>query len=375
MYNNKQYRIAQSSFGEGVENLKQYFQGSAEKTLDMAKSFGSLAPEVQKLAQERGITSPEKMRSDFATGNLLPYVEFAEILKKFGYDFGFMFLQYFAGDKVAQKAINLIVKQAAKGGVVLPLNVPQLHGPTLAGPPLKTPFSGVGGMLGLAGSEILMNVAENIKGDLAIYIDYMSDYEKDLAAISKLYPKDENIKILIDLMKDLAIKGLTAIKEGKSKKTSRKKNYRIAIVGEANWGSYAHQGLSGAAFGAGATKTWQGALATGLGFALADAGKDVFHNFQDTDYKATALAAELHHKTKSMANQLDKYDKGLAEDLRLFSEEFENYFRKYIYAPDAVENFRNKNIINLHKKVETPHLMLQAIELEKEKRNEGNDND
>jgi hypothetical protein len=361
MYNNKQYRTAQSSFGEGVENLKEYFQGSKDKAVGMAKSFNSLMPEVQKLAKQYGVDNKEKMRKDLVSGNISPYVEFAAHLKKLGYDFAAMFLPYYLGDMVAADTINLIVEKAATAGLNLPLNTPAGAG-----------FNMWTGGLGYIGSEALMNVAENLKGDLGIYIDYKSDYDKDLNAISKLYPKDENIKILIKLMRDLAERGLQALKEGKSKKTSIKKNYKIAIVGEANWGSYGHQGLSGAAFGAGATKTWQGALASGLGFALADAGKDLYHNLQDDDYKATALAAELNHKTKSMANQLDKYNKGLADDLRLFAKQFEDYFRKYIYAPSGLENFRNKNIVDTRKKVETPHLMLQTIELEKEK-NEGND--
>ena len=84
-----------------------------------------------------------------------------------------------------------------------------------------------------------------------------------------------------------------------------------------------------------------------------DIGKDVYHNTQDADYKATAYAAELVEKVESMANQLDKYDRSFADQLRNSSIQFEAWFRKNIYKvsknkwnPDAWRDYLQKNVFN-----------------------------
>jgi len=219
----------------------------------------------------------------------------------------------------------------------------------------------------MAGAQVLMNVAENAKGDLAIYKDYMSDYIKDLDAILKLLPKNEDVKVLCKIMKDVAYQGLDKIEKAKMQKTSKRRNYRIAIRGEANWGSYGHQFLEGAGFGAGSTGgSWQGALAGGLGFGLADAARDIAHHMNDDDYKATAYAAELNEKVRSMANQVKKYDKGFADTLSQYGQQFEDYFRKYIFSPNALENFRDKFLFPKKEPIETPYNLLSEMKFEKE---------
>jgi len=349
MYNNKQYRTAQS-FGEGIQNLKEYFQGSSEKTKKAAEGIKILA--------EYGITDLPTFKKDLLSGDWNKYLKILRSIAEAGYNLTNILGGLIGTDMAATKILEL-----------MGLGVPQLQGPSLKGPPIKTPTSLLGGLVGMFGAKTLMNIGENVKGDLAIYIDYMSDYNKDLDAIARLYPKHRKLNLLISKMRDMANQGLEIIKTEKNKKASKKKNYRIAIVGEANWGSYAHQGLEGAAFGAGATKTWQGALASGLGFAGYDALKDIVHNRQDTDYQATAYAHELVEKTQSMANQLGKYDEEAAKILRSTAQEFEWWMERNIYKPDsAIEKFRDNVLFNQKSKYKNVPYNLDAyLELEEKK--------
>jgi hypothetical protein len=342
MYNNKQYRTAQKSFQEGFENIKEYFQGSSEKTKKAAEGIKILA--------EYGITDLPTFKKDLLSGDWNKYLKILRSIAEAGYNLTNILGGLIGTDMAATKILEL-----------MGLGVPQLQGPSLKGPPIKTPYSLLGGLAGMIGAKTLMNIGENVKGDLAIYIDYMSDYNKDLDAIVRLYPKHRKLNLLINKMRDIANQGLEIIKTEKNKKASKKKNYRIAIRGEANWGSYAHQGLEGAAFGAGATKTWQGALASGLGFAGYDALKDFHHNRQDTDYQATAYAHELVEKTESMANQLGKYDEQAARTLRKHAEEFEYWMERNIYKPDsAIEKFRDNVLFNPKSKYKNEPYMLDA---------------
>ena len=389
MYNNKQYRTAQSSFQEGFENIKEYIGNVGQEAKTLAG--GLLSPDVKEIAAEHNLDE-KKIKNYITAGQFLELSPFIQDLLHRGYDLSTSFGTLFVGDFAVNRLFNWLMnskksplsdamknklnllgtpKAPISPKIPLPEAIPGK--PTLPGAAEPSKFmtnlkSGLAGGAALVGTQALLNIAENAKGDLAIYIDYMSDYNKDLEAISKLYPKDENIQILIDVMKDIANDGLEIIKDAKSKKTSNNKNYRIAIVGEANWGSYGRQFLEGAAFGGASSKTWQGALAAGLGFGLADAAKDIYHNlFTDDDYKATAYAAELKEKAISMANQVKKYNPGYAATLRKYTEEFENYFRKYVFSPNKLEKFRDQNLFGI-KKVETPHTLLGELELKKERK-------
>lgn len=342
MYNNKQYRTAQS-FSEGIQNLKEYAQGSSEKGSSMAEGIKILA--------EHGIDDLAQFKKDLLSGDSTKYIKILKSIAESGYNLFNMLVWLIGSDIAAHKILS-----------AMGLGIPMLEGPTLAGPAgIAAPTSLMGGVLGMEATKLLLNVGENYKGDLAIYIDYLSDYNKELDAIQRLYPRHKKLNILIDRMREIAEEGLEIIKREKSKRKSNTKNYRIAIRGEANWGSYGNQFLQGAGFGAGATKTWQGALASGVGFAGFDALKDIYHNLRDTDYQATAYAHELVEKTSSMANQLDKYSKSAAQTLRMYAKEFEQWMEKNIYKADhPLEKFRDNVLFNPKSKYENKPYHLNA---------------
>lgn len=342
MYNNKQYKTAQT-FGEGIQNLKEYGAGALGKGSSMAEGIKILA--------EHGIDDLAQFKEDLLSGDSTKYIKILRSIAESGYNL-FNMLAWLVGSDIAAHKIL-----SAMG-----LGIPKLPGPTLAGPAgIAPPTSFLGGALGMGATKLLLDIGENYKGDLAIYIDYMSDYNKELDAIQRLYPRHKKLNILIDRMREIAEEGLEIIKREKSKRKSNTKNYRIAIRGEANWGSYGNQFLQGAGFGAGATKTWQGALASGLGFAGFDALKDIHHNLQDTDYKATAYAHELVEKAASMANQLDKYSRSAANTLRKYAEEFEFWMEKNIYKADnLLEKFRDNVLFNPKSKYERKPYEINA---------------
>lgn len=342
MYNNKQYRTAQS-FGEGIQNLKEYGQGSLGKGSSMAEGIKVLA--------EHGINDLPTFKKDLLSGDWNKYLKILRSIAEAGYNLTNILGGLIGTDIAAHQILS-----------AMGLGIPKLLGPTLAGPAgIAPPTSFMGGMLGMGATKLLLDVGENYKGDLAIYIDYMSDYNKELDAIQRLYPKHKKLNLLIVRMREIAEEGLEIIKREKNKRKSSNKNYRIAIRGEANWGSYGNQFLQGAGFGAGATKTWQGALGSGLGFAGFDALKDIYHNLRDTDYQATAYAHELVEKTTSMANQLDKYSRSAANTLRMYAKEFEQWMEKNIYKADhPLEKFRDNVLFNPKKELDTTPFHLDA---------------
>ena len=338
MYNNKNHKLSQKSVNEGLVNLSDYFQGIGRKTLETTQAMTILGENGYKDIPSflRGLQGGE---SNAMTAG--------KALLETGYNIASTLLPFYAGDVAVTKLLNK--------------TNPRINPKTLQKLPFEPPVKGSPGLLksmglGLAGTygaEGVMSVLENLKGDLAIYKDYLSDYNKDLNAILELYPKNQDIKILVDLMKRKGFEGLQKLEAAKTKAANSNKRYKIAIKGEANIGSYLHNFLSGAAGGAAATKTWQGALISGLGDMAYDIGKDVYHNTQDADYKATAYAAELVEKVESMANQLDKYDRSFADQLRNSSMQFEAWFRKNIYKvsknkwnPDAWRDYLQKNVFN-----------------------------
>ena len=338
MYNNKNHKLSQKSVNEGLVNLSDYFQGIGRKTLETTQAMTILGENGYKDIPSflRGLQGGE---SNAMTAG--------KALLETGYNIASTLLPFYAGDVAVTKLLNK--------------TNPRINPKTLQKLPFEPPVKGSPGLLksmglgiaGTYGAEGVMSVLENLKGDLAIYKDYLGDYNKDLNAILELYPKNQDIKILVDLMKRKGFEGLQKLEAAKTKAANSNKRYKIAIKGEANIGSYLHNFLSGAAGGAAATKTWQGALVSGLGDMAYDIGKDVYHNTQDADYKATAYAAELAEKAESMANQLDKYDKEFADELRKRVGEFEAWFRKNIYKvsenklnPDYWRNYLQQNVFN-----------------------------
>ena len=362
MYNNKNHKLSQKSVNEGLVNLSDYFQGIGRKTLETTQAMTILGENGYKDIPSflRGLQGGE---SNAMTAG--------KALLETGYNIASTLLPFYAGDVAVTKLLNK--------------TNPRINPKTLQKLPFEPPVKGSPGLLksmglgiaGTYGAEGVMSVLENLKGDLAIYKDYLSDYNKDLNAILELYPKNQDIKILVDLMKRIGFEGLQKLEAAKTKAANSNKRYKIAIKGEANIGSYLHNFLSGAAGGAAATKTWQGALVSGLGDMAYDIGKDVYHNTQDADYKATAYAAELAEKAESMANQLDKYDKEFADELRKRVGEFEAWFRKNIYKvsenklnPDYWRNYLQQNVFNkkdeLEEDLESDYLQ-QYINSYKEK--------
>ena len=362
MYNNKNHKLSQKSVNEGLVNLSDYFQGIGRKTLETTQAMTILGENGYKDIPSflRGLQGGE---SNAMTAG--------KALLETGYNIASTLLPFYAGDVAVTKLLNK--------------TNPRINPKTLQKLPFEPPVKGSPGLLksmglgiaGTYGAEGVMSVLENLKGDLAIYKDYLSDYNKDLNAILELYPKNQDIKILVDLMKRIGSQGLQKLEAAKAKVANTNNRYKIAIKGEANIGSYLHNFLSGAAGGAAATKTWQGALVSGLGDMAYDIGKDVYHNTQDADYKATAYAAELAEKAESMANQLDKYDKEFADELRKRVGEFEAWFRKNIYKvsenklnPDYWRNYLQQNVFNkkdeLEEDLESDYLQ-QYINSYKEK--------
>lgn len=362
MYNNKNHKLSQKSVNEGLVNLSDYFQGIGRKTLETTQAMTILGENGYKDIPSflRGLQGGE---SNAMTAG--------KALLETGYNIASTLLPFYAGDMAVTKLLNK--------------TNPRINPKTLQKLPFEPPVKGSPGLLksmglGLAGTygaEGVMSVLENLKGDLAIYKDYLGDYNKDLNAILELYPKNQDIKILVDLMKRIGSQGLQKLEAAKAKVANTNNRYKIAIKGEANIGSYLHNFLSGAAGGAAATKSWQGALVSGLGDMAYDIGKDVYHNLQDADYKATAYAAELVEKAESMANQLDKYDKEFADEIRSTTQQFEAWFRKNIYKvsqnkwnPDSWRNYLQKNVFNkkdeLEEDLESDYLQ-QYINSYKEK--------
>ena len=317
MYNNKHHRIAQKSFQEGLSNVQDYLSNVGKKAKDVFEGFipkNEVQNEVQNDDTSKARVALEAGNTEAARPHLENLIESGvDIAKEFGLLFG--------GELAAYKLFTSMNLKPAKG------------------PGGVAGF--VRGGLGLLAAEGAMNIAENIKGDLEIYKDYQSDYNKDLDALSALYPENQDLQELIKVMRVYADDGLKVLIEVKNKKASRRKNYKIAIVGNANWGSYAHQGLSGAAMGAASGGGLIGAGIGGLGMALADASKDIYHNFQNDEYKAAAYTNELVEKTESMVNQIAKYDAIAASKLKNIVEDFDRYVRKYIYKEEDVEEPKN----------------------------------
>jgi hypothetical protein len=272
-----------------------------------------------------------------------------------------------AADMAASKALGTVGIQAA-------------HGPAVSGFGAKAAqgLKGFGlGTAGFIGAEALMAGAEEAQGPVRIYESYLSDYNKDLDAIAQLFPQDQNLMYLIEQLRKMGNDGLqkmqaygnklptltdivstgantagqmaqgvgsmVGIKPAQAHAVYNNKNQRLAIVGQANWGSYLHQFLSGAAMGAGGGAG--GAAVSGTGMALWDAAKDVWHNFQSKQYKAAAYSNELVTKSRTMINQLKKADPQFAGMLSVVVIGFNNYVKKYINKESNVADPKLMNML------------------------------
>lgn len=328
MYNNKQHKIAQKDFQEGVSNVKEYLENVGKNTSSLLEHTGSLAQtEIPKIIQ------------DIREGNSEKYIPKLEELRakdigKTFLDLVTLFAPYVGGDIAARLLLASAGITASGTGMAI------------------LPALAAGGA-GLLAAEGAMSLIENIKGDLEIYKDYLYDFNKDLDALSRLYPKNQDLKMLIFIIRKFGNKGLEIIEESKEKvATKSSKRYKLAIVGEANWGSYGHQGLSGAAMGAAMSAgNPYGALVGGLGMALADASKDIVHNFQSKEYKAAAYTHELVEKTRTLVNQVAKYDKLFAIQLSKYVNQLDVYVRKNIYKEEGLEEPTELNeLLSAYKK-------------------------
>jgi len=272
-----------------------------------------------------------------------------------------------AADMAASKALGTVGIQAAHGPAVSGFGAKALQG-----------LKGLGlGTAGFIGAESAMAAAEEAQGPLKIYESYLSDYNKDLNAIAQLFPQDQNLMYLIEQLRKMGNDGLqkmqahgnklptftdivstgantagqmaqgvgsmVGIKPAQAQAVYNNKNQRLAIVGQANWGSYLHQFLSGAAMGAAGGAG--GAAVSGTGMALWDAAKDVWHNFQSNQYKAAAYSNELVTKSRSMINQLKKVDPQFAGMLSVVVTNFNNYVRKYINKESNVADPKLMNML------------------------------
>lgn len=321
MYNNKQYRTSQKSFQEGLSNVQDYLSNVGEKTKGFFEGFGSPGAKTEENDTNKALDALESGNHEAAK----PYLQ--NLLDQ-GIDIVVMFAPYIGGDIAAHKIFSSMGLLPAAG--------------------LTGAAGFAAGAAGILGGEAILNVAENIKGDLKIYQDYLSDYHKDLDALSALYPENQDLAELIKVMRVYAEDGLKKLIELKNeaektnnKTANREKNYRIAIVGDANYKSYLNRAFTGGLFGAALGGGPIGAGVGALGMALADASKDIYHNLQSKEYKAAAYSHELVEKTQSMVNQLAKYSQLEATKLRTLVEDFDRYVRKYIYKEKDLEEPKN----------------------------------
>jgi hypothetical protein len=348
MYNNRQYKTAQLNLQDAAKNIGEYLGNVGKNIPLIGKGIGIMG-------QDAANKAPKEVE-DLLSGDPKKRDVVLKDLSEKGYNVVNFLAPYVGGTMVAAdivKDMGLI----PKGGV------PGLHG-----------VKGFGvGTLGFLGAEALMALGEEAKGDLAIYLDYYSDFIKELDAIEKLFPDNDDLYELSRLLRITAEDGKKAIINAKQKiaQSLKKKNYRIAIRGEANWGSYLHNFLAGAASGAVTGGGVPGAAIAGGGFALADIGKDVVHHLRSKEYQAAAYSNELVEKTHTMANQLQKYDPLLAEELKKYVEEFDLYVLKYIYEPkkkrsnsymdlDYYQSLLDEKVFN-KKTIEEPKLLLNYL--------------
>jgi hypothetical protein len=107
MYNNKQYRIAQKSFQEGFENIKEYLGNVAEQT--KAVAGGLLSPGAKEVAAEHNLDE-EKIKHHMANGQFLELSPFVQDLLHQGYDLATEFGTLLVGDLAVNRLFHWLMK-------------------------------------------------------------------------------------------------------------------------------------------------------------------------------------------------------------------------------------------------------------------------
>jgi len=324
MYNNKKFILAQSL----KENVSEGLSSTGKALLETG--------EMSKVLAQEGIKNVPKFVEDIKSGRIQQYLPTFKNLINRGVDL----VEFFAPLQLGDVFVENLLKVLRSKNIKLPKGLMSIK-------KFDVPDKNVGFLKGLAagtagayGAEAIMSGLEEMKGSLNIYKDYHSDFNKILLTILTLLPKNQEVKNRITTLYNNGNVGLQLLQKNRQTKAATY-NVKVAIKGEANWGSYLHNFLSGAAGGAAATKTWQGALLSGLGDAFYDIGTDLYYQAQDNDYKATALAKELNDKASTMASQLLKYkdkDKTIELFVMFFMmnvQEFETYMRTNVYKPST----------------------------------------
>ena len=106
MYNNKQYRTAQKSFGEGFENIKEYLGNVANQTKTIAG--GLLSPGAKGVAAEHNLDE-EKINQHIATGEFLALSPFIQDLLHRGYDLTTEFGSLLVGDLAINRLFSFLM--------------------------------------------------------------------------------------------------------------------------------------------------------------------------------------------------------------------------------------------------------------------------
>ena len=325
MYNNKKFILAQSL----KENVSEGLSSTGKILLETS--------ELPKVLAQEGIKNIPKFVEDIKSGRFLQYLPTFKNLVNRGVDLVEFFAPLQLGDTVLQGILALLRNEKIK----LPKSLKSVKNFKVPDNKIGT-LKGLGlGVAGTYGAEAIMSGIEEMRGSLNIYKDYHSDYVMILKEIVRLLPSRKDLQPMIANLLIAGNTGLDKLRQyRKASSQTKSHNYRIAIKGQANIGSYLHNFFSGAVGGAAATKSWQGALISGLGDAFYDIGTDVYYNMQDNDYKATALAKELIEKAETMAIQVAKFSNNQntdpakwAEDFMKIVVEFEDYMRKNVYKP------------------------------------------
>ena len=325
MYNNKKYILAQSV----KENVLEGLDSSGKALSEYAN--------LSKVAVQEGIKDVPKFIEDIKAGRIQKYIPTLNNLLNRGVDLVEFFAPLQLGDATVSGILALLKNEKIK----LPKSFQPVKNFKIPDNKMGTLKSLGLGVAGTYGAEAFLSGIEELRGSLNIYKDYHNDYKKILKEIVRLLPSRKDLLPKILHLSLAGETGLDIIRQNKkSASLISNKNYKIAIKGQANYGSYLHNFFTGAVGGGAATKSWQGALLSGLGDAFYDIGTDVYYNLQDNDYKATALAKELVDKAKTMAIQVNKYSKEpfdtpseWAQSFMVEVQEFEAYMRKNVYKP------------------------------------------
>jgi len=124
MYNNKQYRTAQKTVGEGVENIKEYlgnvFQNTSSLFGGVNEKVKSFRPEIKEIANKHNLDE-KKVLAYASTSQWAKLWPFVQEVIKLGYDAILELGPQFGGDMLVLKLFQWATQQAAKEGIKLTL--------------------------------------------------------------------------------------------------------------------------------------------------------------------------------------------------------------------------------------------------------------